>query len=631
MKSRYTAYLLLSCLPFFSCSKSSVKPGARFELLSDAIVQGAPVAFRFNLDDADKQYYNSQPLFTVISCFSSNDADSTCEIIIRLTPELKGQFIVPGNAATVNIDLSTKENFLSAAYSSGTIVVQNKNLQPVRKARTYLLWKSLFERAFKEENEREIVDSLFNAERSSYPDDLAIFGCRWIYELRTGSLDTVKIRKDLAIISDFRGHNNADAWFYMGSFLRMLAIKHHEAMSGKENDTRKNYSGKEFVQLSRQYPVPDTIISKKNNPIFNDPLFVNWLLSMRGVYYVVSSESEWNDEIQKIILANPASMYTEMLFASGKYIFISPEIALHAADEMLNQNPYPLYKYYKMRILSQSYPDRRAECFSLIKELKAIVHKDTYFEEGVDPFHFFYKRRIEPYLVEGDLLAKSGMYDSAITALRDAQGIIDDPLDISHAIVFSQCSEYFWKKGSIDSSTKYMVAAAKFASGKKFILDTLHARYGRAKSRLDYNSWIKEIEKTLPAETYVLVPKTILKVQLGNGTALNFEKLGDTVVVIECWSVGCSFCTQNLQQADNFIKQKHPKKIQVLVASSAERELDERMKTLHIDLPVIKNGGDIVRAFSIHSYPETIVIRGGRIIGRYSGTCNIEDIVNLSQ
>lgn len=614
----YKNYLIvILCIPVLSCTKPIPGSSMRFELMSEIIVKNTEISFRFHLDDDDRTRLKYQPLFAELSYSCSNDTGRWFYNTIRLSDALEGNTIVPDNAATVRIYLSTKEHYVEG-YSSETMMVLEADLQPVRKAWLHYLW-SQYQKGICAEQPVEVhaQDSMFTRILLRYPDDLSIYACKWMYTMRAGLLDSDEIQKDMKIVSEHHGHAYTDALLYMGRLLKTLARNHSQSAQDGGDQGGSRYLGSERIRASKGYPLPDSLISKPNNPIFNEPFFINWLFAMRGPGYLVSTE--WLKEIEKIMQANPQSLYSDLLLLSGIYKSITPKTALSVVEEKLRHDHLPLYMYYKMKILAAYYPDRRDECLLLVEELKKVIKKNKYYEEGLDPTHKFQQYRIEPYVVEGDLLASSGLYDSAIAVVGKAQELLNDPWDIRNAMIFSQISDYYLKKGSVDTSTKYMVAAASIAPGQKFISDILRERYNRANTKWSYEEWYQSIKTTLPIEAHPLIPGTLLKLLLSNDSVLDFDSLGDTMVIIECWEPSCSFCSQNLKLAIQFSATKRNSDVHILVASKSKMELDAHLKRIGARLPVVKDGDEFLRAFNITSFPVTLVIKNSRVVGRYSG------------
>lgn len=595
---RYSGLLLaLSSLLIVSCSEGTGVVNGKFELLSKSVQQGKQTVFRFTLDEDDKELVADQGVFAEIQFYSSMDGVPRKDTTVKLSQNLEGQIIVPSDAAALTISLATSSEVLDG-YSSGIMAIERPGGELVRKARTYLLWSGVQTRnASGEILQRTEYDNMFAEERRFYPDDLAIFAARWLYTRRRGVVDTMGLIKAMEALERLPSGPYRDALQFMGSSL--LA--------------------------SKGDPIPSVISNREGNPAFDDPIFVNWLLMMRGPGYVQTTE--WKNEIEMIMSANPTSLYTELLLLAGTYKSIAPAVSLRAAERMMQRDRRPLHLYYKMKILSLFYPQRREECRDIVTELKAEVEKGNYYAEGRDPSHWFNHYMAEPFLVDATLLSEQKLFDDAISVLRHARTLVHDPWHRSHALILSLYSDVYFQKGFLDSSTAYMVAAARHAPGVSFIHDTLRARYGRSNSSASFNSWIQGIERSLPADAHVPLPRSLSHLHLESGEKVRFDGLGDAVVVLEFWATGCTFCTDNIRHAAEYAARRKPTDVKIFVVSSDLGSVRQRLKSMNISLPLLLNSRDFVRAFRVSSYPVTIVIRNNRIVGRYAGACKVEEVL----
>lgn len=123
------------------------------------------------------------------------------------------------------------------------------------------------------------------------------------------------------------------------------------------------------------------------------------------------------------------------------------------------------------------------------------------------------------------------------------------------------------------------------------------------------------------------LPHALSYLQLESGETVRYDALGDTVVVLEFWATGCTFCSENIRHAAAYTAGHPSANVKIRVVSSDLGSVRQQMRSMNISLPLLSNSRDIIRAFRLSSYPVTIVIRNNSIVGRCSGACRVDDLL----
>lgn len=620
--SPFAIVLCMSIL--LSCEEHKSTSGKPFEILSDEVICGAQMRFRFNVAADDNWKYEEEPCFAGVTILSSEDDGCKRDTVVRLDKDMCGIIEIPLDAAALMVELSTKTE-VSDGYGSGVIMVYDEHLRPVRKSRSYFLFFSQMDEDGEDTDKKKTVRTMIDEERRQYPDELSIFACKWVYELKNGLMDSTSISKDMEEIRSCDKSVNQAGWYYMASLLYTIV---HDNKGNKGEDLQRStrsVSMSEITKASRQHKLPEELTCAKNHPLFNDVIFVNLLLMFRSSEYVMTTS--WLAEVVPAISNNPTSLYAEFLMMGGIYNLLEPKMALRVASELARGSRKLVYRLNLAEILCRAFPDSTQTSKKLIDELKSAQRNNTYYQDNRDPLHSFHAKRFVPSILDADISIRDKSNRSALAILDSARAMCDDPWSIFHGMILTKISECYYEMGLMDSSTYSMVAALQYAPWQKFISDTLHARWKNEKSNRAYTLWLRQMQSEISTSFHARVPENLKKIECEDGSIVDVDKLKDSTLVIECWSRGCSFCTKNLVSIDDYRNVRSKRATRFIVATKDKTELYKTLSEKRLTFSLAKASVRILKAFSVNSYPSTIVIRNGRVIGKYSGLLKIADVL----
>lgn len=583
-------FIFICLFLFCSCDHQNVKVKPGYQSLTKQAIQGERFKFRFNLDSTDQIQYGNNRLYAQVNFYPSLDTGSYHNfIILSLSNEFEGDFIVPKNTAAFQIRLSTQDDWVTYYYKSPVEPIWRDVSKIERRAREQLF------------NNLDYVDAqkgkeLFWAEQNEYPDNISIFGSRWLFELQCRQMNRDTIENHLSYLSKYKTHAFYSALCYIGQTI----------LANGKADSLPNYI-------------------LKNNIVFDNPSLATFILK------TFDSRARYTELILK---NNPLTRYTEARFNDGSYKNISPSVALSVIDTIIKKRPFLINKYYKAAILWRHFPELLNEINTLLDEVIQASERGNIYSNGLDPWHRYSFRRLDSYLLMADILARRGLYDSALSMVSRGRKTLSIPMDSRHSFALVQSSEYFKCKGAYDSSVFCLAGALFYNPELSPIRDSLRIYYNSLKENLSFEHWLDKLQRSLPPSMFFDFVNKLPPIQIADGSIIDLNERNNSKIILEFWSAGCKFCNENVMVLNEFLSRKTVSdQTRLFLVSDNEAELLTFLDHISANIPYVRNWKKIITAFGVKSYPVTVIIDNGRLIRQVVGSfksSNIAEIVSTS-